>query len=216
MILTILRSIVFIFLELKLIKAILDTCFLEKFKKGTNISPDFNLLMTTVGFELLIHPYVYEYEMNMSSYANKIINQNGCRVVDYSDFISSEAFRLYYRGLFIEIYNEFYKRLVSLESPKVDKMHLLDEKTNVFEVRFSGSSIGDVHIILMALFMNIPIILSEDSDMELIYSIAKSKVNSDQYQLNMYRIKDVIDYIKSKDMNTISGKELRRLKRAYD
>ncbi|MBO7453017.1 MAG: hypothetical protein J6U54_22010 [Clostridiales bacterium] len=199
-----------------MIKVIVDTCFLSKFKKGTEISPDFRTLIDEAGFELLVHPYTYENEMGITSRMRKNLEQNNCRVIEYTEFLSSDAFRKYYSGLFIEIYNEFYARLVSCDSIKADKMHRLEEETDVFNIRFSGSSLGDVHIILLALFKNIPIILSEDSDMSMIYSIAKTKINSDSYQLKVYKIVDLVEYIKAKDGKTISNNELKRIRRAYD
>lgn len=196
-------------------KAIIDTCFFEQFNKGIRFSEDdFCTLMYAMQMEILIHPYVYDKELSMHAYIDTLINKGLCRVVDYEEFLTTEYFKEMYRGLFVEIYNEFYNRKLVSNSRKAEKMHQLGQDTDIFEVRFSGASIGDVHIIMMAFFMNIPIILSEDNvDMMELYEIAKNKMNSDQYQLVLYKIKDVIEIVKDKKI--LSGKEIKRFRRAY-
>ena len=63
--------------------------------------------------------------------------------------------------------------------------------------------------------MEIPIILSEDSDMAEIYRIARNKFDSDKFKLMVYKVEDVIEYIKGKAGHKIIDKELRRIKRAF-
>ena len=102
-----------------------------------------------------------------------------------------------------------------MESPKADKAVRLTDKDNVFEIRKSGSSLGDVHIIMMAFFMDIPIILSEDSDMDIIYQIAKNKMQSKKTSLKVYRVKDIIDELEKKDDCKISHKQLKKIGRSH-
>ena len=198
-----------------MIKAIIDTCFLQKFHQKGRFSDDFKLIVNAGEFELCIHPYVYDSELSMFSFVTSLLKQGICRIVDYNEFIGKEHIKMYYTGLYYEIYNEFYDRLKVICPSKAEKMHKLDKKTDIFTYRHAGSSLGDVHMVLMALFMNIPIILSEDSDMELIFRIASKKINSDKYELEVYRIKDVSELISSKENCLISASELKRIRRAY-
>lgn len=198
-----------------MIKAIIDTCFIERFNKDSKSLMDFEILMKEAGLDLLIHEYIYENELSMFSYANQIIEHSICRVIEYKDFLSDDWLKEQYKGYFLEIYNEFYNRLRGMNSFKAEKMKELDESTDIFTYRSSGSSLGDVHMIIMALFLDVPIILSEDSDMALIYDIAKRKINSGNRELEVYRINDVIEYIKANGSQLLSGKELRRIRRAY-
>ena len=205
-----------IFLVIPLISVLLDTCFLERFKKNSALSEDLNILINEAGFELLVHPYVYENEMSVLAYAKPLFEKDYCRVVKYDEFIPDDLFREYYKSIFLKIYNEFYDRLMAMGSLKAEKMKRLEDDSDIFSVRYAGSSIGDVHLVLMALFMGVPIILSEDNnDMRMIYDIASSRINSGSFQLIMYQVSDVVELIRNKDNRTISGKELKRLRRAY-
>ena len=196
-------------------KAIIDTCFFEKFYKNAKLQEDFYILINEAGFELLLNPYVFEYELSMKSYIEKMINDGFVKVCKYDDFITEEHIRLYYTGLFVSIYNEFYENMKVLNPKKAEKMVELENDVDVFTKRAAGASLGDVHIILMALFMEIPIILSEDSDMAEIYRIARNKFDSDKFKLMVYKVEDVIEYIKGKAGHKIIDKELRRIKRAF-
>ena len=194
-------------------KAILDTCFLNKFNREAKIPDEFYKLMGEAGFELLIHPYVFTNELSVQSYAKTLIDNGTCKLVNYDDFIMSDYYKAYYSGLFIQVYNEFYEYLKSTDSNKADKMSALGIDTDVFEYRRAGASIGDVHMILMAFFMEIPIILSEDSDLAMIYKIAVKHINNQHYQLLVYNVNDVIEYIKNSDNRTISNKDLKHIRR---
>lgn len=67
-------------------------------------------------------------------------------------------------------------------------------------------SLGDVHMILMAFFMNVPIILTEDTDIEILKKITKLKINSDKYNLEIYSAMDLLIEIAKK--NKTMRKEL--------
>ncbi|SNU06191.1 hypothetical protein SAMN06297422_10676 [Lachnospiraceae bacterium] len=196
-------------------KAIIDTCFLEQFNKRPKYQvDDFRTLINGSEFELLIHPYVYIYELSMFSYINTLINDGLCRVVDYCEFIKTEYFKEYYKGLYIQIYNEFVQRKQITNPRKAMKMIPLDDNSDVFEIKHSGASYGDVHIIMMALFMEILIVLSEDNeDLIEIYNIAKKKINSERYKLLIYQVSDVVDLVRTKGI--IAKKELKRIDRAF-
>lgn len=72
-------------------------------------------------------------------------------------------------------------------------------------------SLGDVHMILMAFFMKLPIILSEDGDIEFLRSVAKRKISNDSYSLDIYNVMDLIMMIAQKEETTFSKKELEKV-----
>lgn len=197
-------------------KVIIDTCFLNRFKRGSGLEDDFGLLMKEMDYEILIHPYIREYELDMFYYVDEYIDKGILKNVSYEDFLFNDFEKRYYRDIFIEIYNEFCERQQKLNPVKAKKMKKLDQDTDVFKIRRSGASIGDVHIILLALFEDISIILSEDNkDMIEIYKIASKRMERDGYHLRIYKVKNVIESLEKRDNCNISGKVLRRLKRAY-
>lgn len=200
-----------------MIKAIIDTCFIEKFNNSGIISEDLKKLISAAEFELYLHPYIYQNELSMFSFSEDLVKSGFIKLVKYDEFIPADYYKNYYSSLFLEIYNEFYNRLLVSNPRKANKMHPLLPDTDVFNDRYGGSSIGDVHMIMMALFMEIPIILSQDNnDLTEIYEIAKYKINRDDYTLELYSVTDVVEYIKNSGSSNITNKELRRIKRAYD
>ena len=70
---------------------------------------------------------------------------------------------------------------------------------------------GDVHMILMASFMGLPVFLSEDSDIELLRDIAKRRLSLSSYQLQVYDTANLLEQIAEKTDLSISHKELETL-----
>lgn len=196
-------------------KVLVDTCFVDKFKEGIHLSEDFERLMCEVGYEPIIHPYVYEKELDVFDFVKEGIEKGVLKVLPYEAFITDDATKKYYEGLFFQIYEDFRNRLIAVNSPKAKKLIELDESADIFQIRMSGSSVGDVHIILLAIFMDIPIVLSEDSDLDIIFRLTRNRIISEKRDLKVYRVQDVIEVIKEKENKTISGKELKTLLRKY-
>lgn len=92
------------------------------------------------------------------------------------------------------------------------KKHLeklvLPADQNVFTYRRASMSLGDVHIILMAFFTKMSIILTEDSDIGILRSIAKRKFESQSYNLNIYNAVDLLMMIAQKEDTSFSKSEL--------
>ena len=127
------------------------------------------------------------------------IEKGVLKVLPYEAFITDDATKKYYEGLFFQIYEDFRNRLIAVNSPKAKKLIELDESADIFQIRMSGSSVGDVHIILLAIFMDIPIVLSEDSDLDIIFRLTRNRIISEKRDLKVYRVQDVIEVIKEKE-----------------
>lgn len=63
----------------------------------------------------------------------------------------------------------------------------------------------------MAFFMKLPIILSEDGDIEFLRSVAKRKISGDSYSLEIYKVMDLIRMIAQKQETSFSKKELEKI-----
>lgn len=72
-------------------------------------------------------------------------------------------------------------------------------------------SLGDVYMILMVFFMRLPIIPSEDGDIEFLRSVAKRKISSDSYNLDIYNVIALITMIAQKEDTTFTKKELEKV-----
>ena len=63
----------------------------------------------------------------------------------------------------------------------------------------------------MAFFMRLPIIFSEDGDIEFLRSVAKRKISSDSYNLDIYNVMDLLMMIAQKENTAFSKKELEKV-----
>lgn len=73
---------------------------------------------------------------------------------------------------------------------------------------------GDVHMILMASFLQMPILLTEDSDIEMLREIAKKRMQLGQYSLQILNGVELIEKIAKKQNTSISIKEIESILKA--
>ena len=78
----------------------------------------------------------------------------------------------------------------------------------IFTMRKSQMSLGDVHMILMAFYTKIPIILTDDSDLELLRGLVHSHFDSDTYNLKILDTADVLMKIAILEETTLSKAKL--------
>ena len=73
---------------------------------------------------------------------------------------------------------------------------------------------GDVHMILMASFLQMPVLLTEDSDIEMLRDIAKRRMRLGQYSLQILNGVQLIEEIAKKQNTSISVKEIESILKA--
>ena len=67
---------------------------------------------------------------------------------------------------------------------------------------------GDVHMVLMASYLQMPILLTEDSDIDMLCDIAKRRMQLGQYSLQIFNGVQLIEKIAQKEDSSITVKEL--------
>lgn len=192
-------------------EAIVDTCFFNKLSNdGKNIET-FKKVLMDLDYKPVVHPYIAEKELDMFPHFNKLVEEGFIRKVEYSEFIEDEDDADLYEQYFPELYEEMREYLEIKGSKKqIDKL-VIPEGQTIYTYRRAGMSLGDVHMILMAFFMRLPIILSEDGDIEFLRSVAKRKISSDSYHLDIYNVMDLIMKIAQEENTTFSKKELEKV-----
>lgn len=81
----------------------------------------------------------------------------------------------------------------------------------IYTHHLSGSSMGDVHMILMASFMRIPVFLSEDSDIDLLRDIVKRRFNISKYELQIYNTFDLLKQVAENTDNQLIHKDFKTI-----
>ena len=192
-------------------EAIVDTCFFNKLSNdGKNIEA-FKKVLVDLDYKPVVHPYIAEKELDVFPHFNKLVEEGFIRKAEYSEFIEDEDDAELYEQYFPELYEEMREYLEIKGSKKQIEKLVLPKGQTIYTYRRAGMSLGDVHMILMAFFMRLPIILSEDGDIEFLRSVAKRKISSDSYNLDIYNVMDLIMMIAKKEDTTFSKKELEKV-----
>lgn len=192
-------------------EAIVDTCFFNKLSNdGKNIEA-FKKVLVDLDYKPVVHPYIAEKELDVFPHFNKLVEEGFIRKAEYSEFIDDEDDAELYEQYFPELYEEMREYLEIKGSKKQIEKLAIPKGQTIYTYRRAGMSLGDVHMILMAFFMRLPIILSEDGDIEFLRSVAKRKISSDSYDLEIYNVMDLIMMIAQKEDTTFSKKELKKV-----
>lgn len=192
-------------------EAIVDTCFFNKLSNdGKNIEA-FKKVLVDLDYKPVVHPYIAEKELDVFPHFNKLVEEGFIRKAEYSEFIEDEDDAELYEQYFPELYEEMREYLEIKGSKKQIEKLVIPKGQTIYTYRRAGMSFGNVHMILMAFFMRLPIILSEDGDIEFLRSVAKRKISSDSYNLDIYNVMDLIMMIAKKEDTTFSKKELEKV-----
>ena len=192
-------------------EAIVDTCFFNKLSNnGKNIEA-FKKVLVDLEYKPVVHPYIAEKELDVFPQFNKLIEEGFIRKAEYSEFIEDEDDAELYEQYFPELYEEMREYLEIKGSKKRIEKLAIPKGQTIYTYRRAGMSLGDVHMILMAFFMRLPIILSEDGDIEFLRSVAKRKISSNSYNLDIFNVVDLIMMIAQKEDTTFSKKELEKV-----
>ena len=171
----------------------------------------FKKVLVDLDYKPVVHPYIAEKELDVFPHFNKLVEEGFIRKAEYSEFIEDEDDAELYEQYFPELYEEMREYLEIKGLKKQIEKLVIPKGQTIYTYRRAGMSLGDVHMILMAFFMRLPIILSEDGDIEFLRSVAKRKISSDSYNLDIYNVMDLIMMIAKKEDTTFSKKELEKV-----
>lgn len=189
-------------------EAIVDTCFLQKVSDGGIIPDNIKTILDELNFIPVAHPYICDHEFSLHSYSKKLIDDGYIRRIDYCEFLKDECDKQLYEGYFFSLHEEMRLFLEAKGGPKQIKKLSFNSEQNIYNTHYQGSSMGDVHMVLMAAFMNLPIILTEDSDIELLSVLAKKRISIGDYNLVIYNAWDLIKRIADSENPQINKKDL--------
>ena len=189
-------------------EAIIDTCFIEKITSGGSKVENIKLVLEELEYKPVVHPYVAKHEISLHSYSNDLIETGYIRKIEYSEFIPDEDDKLMYEDYFYQVYEDMRQFLEAKGVPKQIEKLVLPKNQDIYSYHRQGSSLGDVHMILMAAFMRLPIILTEDSDIELLRTIAKNRVSLGDFRLDIYNGVELLKKIAANDTPSLTKKDL--------
>ncbi len=189
-------------------EVLVDTVFLEKLScEGKNLEI-FKKVLSDLEYKPVVHPYIADNELDMYSYFDKLVEEGFVRVAGYEEYLRDDDDRKLYESYFFDIHNTLREYLEAAGGKKQLEKLVLPIGQNIFTYRKASMSLGDVHMILMAFFTNMSIILTEDSDIEVLRSITKRKLGSEKYTLDIYNAVDLLLMIAEKEETAFEKRDL--------
>ncbi len=194
-------------------EVIVDTCFLQKITADGKYLENVKRVLDELEFIPVVNKYVAEQELNLKRYMDELVKTGYIRVVEYDEYIKDDTDRIIYVDYFEKLYDEMKGFLEAKGGPKQMPPFSTPKDQSVFTAHISGSSMGDIHMILMATYMRLPIILTEDSDIELLRDLTKRRLSMSTYQLQIFDAVDLVKMIAKKEDGSLSRKELKLIVR---
>lgn len=192
---------------------VVDTCFLQRLSSEGKKIDNIKKVLDELEYIPVVHPYMYQHELSLHSYFQKLVAEAYIRVIPYQEFQKDEIDRQTYEAYYNVLYEEMRVTLEAVGGPKQIEKLILHKGQTIYDTHKQGSSMGDVHMILMASYLRIPIILTEDSDIGLLRNIADKRMKLGQYSLQIWNSIQLIEKIAQKQDSSITLKEMEAILR---
>ena len=195
-------------------EVIVDTCFLQKLSSEGKAIDNIKKVLAELEYTPVVHPYIYEHELALHSYFVRLVKDGYIRVIEYNEFHKDAMDKQTYEDYYDVLYEEMRLTLEAMNSPKQVEKLCLQKGQTIYNTHKQGSSMGDVHMILMASYLQMPILLTEDSDIEMLRDIAKRRMRLGQYSLQILNGVQLIEEIAKKQDSSITVKEIESILKA--
>ena len=189
-------------------EVIVDTCFLQKLSSEGKRIDNIKRVLDELEYIPVVHPYIFQHELSLHSYFKRLVEEGYLRVIQYNEFLKDASDKQSYEAYYETLYEDMRLALKALGGSKqIEKLSLHKGQT-IYSMHKQGGSMGDVHMILMASYLRMPILLTEDSDIELLRDIAKRRMQLGQYSLQILNAVQLIEKIAQKRDSAITVKEI--------
>lgn len=189
-------------------EVIVDTCFLHKLSSEGKKIDSIKKVLAELEYIPVVHPYIFQHELSLHSYFKRLVEEGYIRIIQYNEFLKDASDKQSYEAYYEILYEDMRLALEALGGPKQIEKLILHKEWTIYNTHKQGSSMGDIHMILMASYLQMPIILTEDSDIELLRDIAKKRMRLGQYSLQILNAVQLIEKIAQKQDSSITVKEI--------
>lgn len=142
-----------------------------------------------------LHEYVYNEELFNIDSVRDLVNENFIQVISIKDLTSS----IDDRKLYVILFKDYYKYM--------NEQEWID-KDDVFSKRYARKNMGEIHSLILALYLKIPCFFSNDKGAK---TLAKNKINSQGFEIEVKNVEQVFHDINSIDNNKVELKERNRI-----
>ena len=176
-------------------EAIIDTDFFNKITQAPNIPYGKDLFIRTMdelGVQPVVHYYLAERELQVDNTIATELLDSGYLKVYYKEDIVTNADS-------VELYKQYFRKwynYLNVNKPRLEK------EVDIFNLHRAKHSLGEIHSTLMAYFMDLDVIMSDDSDAKELVDYAALT------QINVLDLVDVYSYIATKEEKYITLDEV--------
>ena len=195
-------------------EVIVDTCFLQKLSSEGRETDNIKKVLTELEYTPVVHPYIYKYELSLHSYFVHLVDEGYIRVIQYNEFQKDASDKQSYEAYYNILYEDMRLALEAIGGLKQIEKLCLHKGQTIYKTHKQGSSMGDVHMILMASYLQMPILLTEDSDIDMLRDIAKRRMRLGQYSLQIFNGVQLIEEIAKKKDSSLTIKEIEAILKA--
>ncbi|MBD5532420.1 MAG: hypothetical protein HDQ98_09490 [Lachnospiraceae bacterium] len=195
-------------------EVIVDTCFLQKLSSEGGETDNIKKVLNELEYIPVVHPYIYEHELSLHSYFVHLVDEGYIRVIQYNEFQKDASDKQSYEAYYNVLYEDMRLALEAIGGLKQIEKLCLHKGQTIYNTHKQGSSMGDVHMILMASYLQMPILLTEDSDIDMLRDIAKRRMRLGQYSLQIFNGIQLIEEIAKKEDSSLTIKEIEAILKA--
>lgn len=176
-------------------QAVIDTDFFIKFTEKDSTGQLFLKIMDEMGFNPVIHNYVFKEELLGNSIAKKLVESDHIKILDYNDYINPSN-QSDYEVKFIRLYRDFNSQ---------------DFEGDIYTYRHEKESLGEIRSSLMAWYLGINILMSDDGGAK--YYIT-SRLGSRRHRIEVYNVYDTLKLIGQKEVRNLKWSDIKATAKA--
>jgi len=164
---------------------VIDSDFCNMIAPGDNVTREkelFSNICKSLGVTPVIHTFVLNEELLTNKAIKELVSEQFIKVFEYTDFLTDEIFISQYTDTFVD----FYKFMNGVD---------IEKKFETITKHNSQKNMGEIHSLILAQYMNIPIFMSNDGGAK---TLAAVKINTQAYKIIVKNVCDIFCDIKKK------------------
>lgn len=177
---------------------VIDSDFCNMIAPGNNIEKEKEFvrsIFNSLQKKPVVHIFVSEQELLTNKVIKELVEENFIDVINYDTFLPAEIFKTQYAETFADFYN-------FMNGESIEKVF------DVITKHHSKKNMGEIHSLILAQYMGIPIFMSNDNGAK---NLAKSKINTQSFSIDVMNVCEVFCEIKRNGTIQIDKKAVRSI-----
>lgn len=177
---------------------VIDSDFCNMIAPGNNIEKEKEFvrsIFNSLQKKPVVHIFVSEQELLTNKVIKELVEENFIDVINYDTFLPAEIFKIQYAETFADFYNFMNGEFIEKVFDVITKHH-------------SKKNMGEIHSLILAQYMGIPIFMSNDNGAK---NLAKSRVNTQSFSIDVMNVCEVFCEIKRNGTIQIDKKAVRSI-----